>query len=169
MPLSASEDYPGKSTGCRLRAVAEIACPARWRQVVPGFSRHRRPVPAKAADCVAHAPSARLRRMSGRPGLYAASYHPPKLTPRMKKPSGVPRVARASRLPYFASRGIHPDTQGNLVAGGRPPGAARDARHGRRDARATQDSPSRSQSDGLWKMVSDGIPGELAEEHSWAR
>ena len=48
------------------------------------------------------------------------------------------RVARAYRLPYFASRGIHTASTCVQKACGRPPGAARDAPHGRRDARATR-------------------------------
>ena len=54
-------------------------------------------------------------------------------------PNGMPRVGWASRLPYFASRGIHSGTQGNQNARGHPPGAARDALHGRRDAHPTRD------------------------------
>ena len=62
--------------------------------------------------------------------------HPPG-----RHPTGVPPVGWASRLPYFASRGIHPDTEGNRIAWGRPRGAARDARHGRRDANPTRSTP----------------------------
>ena len=71
----------------------------------------------------------------------------------MRKPSGGPRVGWASRLPYFASRGIHSDTQGVRKACERPPGAARDAQHGRRDAHPTRNTPSRSQSGYLCKLV----------------
>ena len=41
--------------------------------------------------------------------------------------SGVLRVGWASRLPYFASRGIHSDTACDQNSSERPPGAARDA------------------------------------------
>src|SRR6266446_2005369 len=50
-------------------------------------------------------------------------------------------VARASRLPYFASRGIHADTSCIRYAFGCPRCAGRDAQHGRRDARATRCTP----------------------------
>ena len=56
---------------------------------------------------------------------------------------GVHRVGWASRLPYFASRGIHPCVERNSFALGCPPGATRDARHGRRDAHPTRCTPSR--------------------------
>jgi len=57
------------------------------------------------------------------------------------KRSDVSWVGQASRLPYSASRGIHPDVKRGCIACGRSPGAARDARHGRRDAHPTQTPP----------------------------
>ena len=56
----------------------------------------------------------------------------------LKKPKGVPQVGWAFRLPYFASRGIHPNVGRDSIAHRRPPGAARDAQHGRRDAHPTR-------------------------------
>ena len=69
------------------------------------------------------------------------------------KRDGVHRVAWASRPPYCASRAIHSDTAGEPNAWDPPPGAARDARHGRRDAYPTRDMPSRSLSGYLCEMV----------------
>ena len=56
----------------------------------------------------------------------------------MKKASGRHRVGLASRLPYFASRGMHPNVGGDSFANRRLPCATQDASHGRRDARATR-------------------------------
>ena len=69
----------------------------------------------------------------------------------------MPRVGWASRLPYFASRGIHTDTEGILNACDHPPGAARAAQHGRRAAHPTRDTPSRSRSGYLCERGSERV------------
>ena len=65
------------------------------------------------------------------------------LTDARQQRDGVPRVAWASRPPYSASRGIHPDVSCVRNACDHRRGATRDARHGRRDARATRGMPAR--------------------------
>ena len=58
------------------------------------------------------------------------------------KQDGVHRVGWASCPPDSASRGIHSGAAGELTAGDHPPGTARDARNGRRDAHPTRDMSS---------------------------
>ena len=83
----------------------------------------------------------------------------------MRGGAGLSASARASRPPYSASRGIHSNVAGVRNAWDHPPGAARDARHGRRDAHPTRDTPSRYLSVYLCKMVSrkgrEGRKGNL--------